>query len=252
MFDQDQPSQVDSKLETKRKGIGRFNALGWVLLFLVAVAGILWVLPPLVLNSRSSHAQEPQKVDVASLEQAVRGGDERAILKLARFYAGSGMRRDLDKAASLYRQAMDRGNAEAMAGLGELYQSGRLGSNGLTMAVEFYRKAAESGNMTGQYNLGYCYERGQGVEHNEKEATKWYRLAAEGGDATAQYDVAQRYALGLGTETDLVEAYKWYVLASKQGQPDARTKLSALKSKLDSQQTKEANSRVAEFRARNP
>lgn len=219
----------------------------FAVIVLGGVAAIAWA----TLKTPPPPAAAPEKVDVDALARIAASGDQPSAMKLARLYVqGTQMRHDLQKAAGLYRQAADKGNAEAMAALGELYQSGRLSSNGLPVAVELYQKGAELGSVAAQYDLAYLYEKGKGVEKNQTLAAKYYTLAAEGGDSNAQYNIGQRYALGVGVTKDPVEAFKWLSVALQNGQTDANAKLEEVKKEMEAAQITEAKRRISAFHPR--
>jgi len=52
--------------------------------------------------------------------------------------------------------------------------------------VKLFRQAADKGNAQAQYNLGIMYKNGQGVKRDDKEAVKWFQRAADQGHAKAQ------------------------------------------------------------------
>jgi TPR repeat protein len=52
-------------------------------------------------------------------------------------------------------------------------------------AAAYFRQAAKRKHVAAQTMLGYCYHLGTGVEKNLTEAAKWYRKAAEQGHRQA-------------------------------------------------------------------
>src|SRR5579883_1835898 len=112
------PAQNSGK-PSSQAGRG-FKLLLGVFLGIVVVSGMVWALWAYRASFTGNVApQEPERVDVPALEQKASAGDVSALLKLGHVYAsGSGVNRDLKKAASLYQEAVDKGDAEAMAALG--------------------------------------------------------------------------------------------------------------------------------------
>ena len=88
-------------------------------------------------------------------------------------------------------------------------------------AVECFRDAAERGYAEAQYKLGVCYANGDGVERNYEKAVKWYRDAAEQGDAFAQINLGICYLNGRGVPKDVTEGLRWYHKAADQEHPVA-------------------------------
>jgi hypothetical protein len=81
---------------------------------------------------------------------------------------------------------------------------------------------AERGNAQAQAYLGFMFETGRGVPQNYTEAALWYRRAAEQGDSLAQYSLGLLYDKGQGVPRDLVEAAKWLNLATAGAPRQAR------------------------------
>lgn len=71
-----------------------------------------------------------------------------------------------------------RGNAEAQALLGFMYEHGRGVAQDYVAAAYWYRCAAEQGYPTAQYLLGLLYDKGHGVPRSDMLAYTWLNLAA--------------------------------------------------------------------------
>ena len=92
----------------------------------------------------------------------------------------------LERAASLYENAANQGNALAMHNLAVLHTSGLLGGKpDMEAAVDWFIRAASLGVKDSQVNLGILHTRGMGVETDLVEAWKWFEIAARAGDADA-------------------------------------------------------------------
>jgi hypothetical protein len=83
-------------------------------------------------------------------------------------------------AAQIFGYLAQRGNAEAQAFLGVLYEKGLGVPQNYTQAAIWYRRAAEQGHTGGQYKIGLLYDRGQGVPQDTVQAEKWLILATAG------------------------------------------------------------------------
>ncbi|MBK6659731.1 MAG: sel1 repeat family protein [Proteobacteria bacterium] len=116
---------------------------------------------------------------------------------------------DLPRAATLFTQLAEAGNAEAQAHIGYMTYRGEGVRADKAKAVEWYRKAAAQGNRDAQYNLAVAYAFGDGVAQNDAQALHWYQRAAEQGSAVAQYSLGVSYALGEGARRDDALALKW-------------------------------------------
>ena len=101
--------------------------------------------------------------------------------KLGEIYSNGARKKD-PEAIKWYKMAAERGDAEALKQLGDIYEK----ENALE-AVKWYKMAIEQGNASASFNLGLIYEYGKpGIPKNKAEAIKWYRKAAEQGSETAQ------------------------------------------------------------------
>ena len=121
------------------------------------------------------------------------------------------------EAVKYYRQAADKGNADAQCDMGYCYATGKGVSQDDVQAVYWYHKAAEQGNRIAQSNLAYYYSTGIGVTQDYNEAAKWARKSAEQGYSIGQFRLANFYYFGQGVEKDYAEAVRWYTKAAEQG-----------------------------------
>jgi hypothetical protein len=71
-----------------------------------------------------------------------------------------------------------RGNANAQAFLGFMYENGYGAPQAYDAAADLYIDAAIRGNSFGQCMLGLMYDKGHGVERDVVLAYKWLNLAA--------------------------------------------------------------------------
>jgi hypothetical protein len=133
--------------------------------------------------------------------------------------------KDYAAAATLFRQAAEGGNVDAMGFLGYLMEHG-LGVNAdPSGSVVWYKKAAESGNVVAMLNLGTWWANNRG---EYSEAIIWYRKAADAGSGQAMAFLGLLYEQGRGVATDLNEAIFWYRKAVQAGYKDAQNSLQRL------------------------
>jgi TPR repeat protein len=201
-------------------------------------------------ESSSSPQVVAKPPDMAALENAVQHGDAQSQLQMGKALVeggANGVQPNYKKAAYWYGLASTNGSIEAMARLGELYQTGRGGVKNLSNAVALYSKSADAGNITGLVDLGFLYEKGIGVPRDQKLAAKYYRLASEEGDPIAQFDYGQRCLHGIGVDQDAIEGMKWLMIAAARGQSDSAAKLADAKREAPSQQIAEAQKRADSF-----
>ena len=154
----------------------------------------------------------------------------------------------LTKAYAYFKAAADRGNAEAMGKMGEIYVSEFYPFNDKSKSDKYYSKALKAykkmvdtdGNAC--YEIGYMYQNGLGVDKdlgqakyyykegallgdnnaawrlgliykNEMEYTDAYNFllkAADGGQGMAMFELAKLFESGLGTSYSKEKAIEWY------------------------------------------
>ena len=98
----------------------------------------------------------------------------------------AGFEKDAQKAADLYRKAVEldskaaqQGDVGAQTALGFAYLSGNGVPQDYKRAHELFSKAAEQGNQFAQYNLSFMFGEGLGVAQDSKQAAEWYRKACQ-------------------------------------------------------------------------
>ena len=196
-----------------------------------------------------------------------------------RFYWGSGVKKDLAHALSLYMQAASMGDPEAQYIAGAMYFTGQGTDRNMQMgfkllhtaarngkstpdsqkiiaqsfllgtvapknipeAVKWYSQAADEGDRDAQNELGFMYFVGKGVEQDFQKAFTLFLKAAERGLSVAQYNIGIMYFTGNGVEqTDLVQAYVWLNLAAAAGHQESAAARQYLESLLTSSQLEDA------------
>ena len=107
-----------------------------------------------------------------------------------------------------------RGDVEAQAALGAMFEDGRGGAPDYDRAVSWYRLAADGGDAFAAYRLGLLYEKGLGVRRDVDEAANLYRRAAAAGSEPAAFRLGQLYEQGALGIRDVAEALRWYRMAA--------------------------------------
>lgn len=95
-------------------------------------------------------------------------------------YSGDGTPIDYERAALLFRELAQQGNAEAQFALGAMFQNGQGVPQNYMEAVKWYQKSAMGNHPAGQFLLGLALKEGSGLPRDRVEAFKWLQLAAEG------------------------------------------------------------------------
>lgn len=83
-------------------------------------------------------------------------------------------------------------------------------------AVYWYKEAANKGNAEAQLAIGLCYAEGIGITKDMEQAAFWLRMAAERGELqTAQYALGMCYLMGDGVPKNNKKRYIGFVKQRK-------------------------------------
>jgi TPR repeat protein len=131
---------------------------------------------------------------------------------------GKGVEKDAAKEARLYGQAAEQGHACAQYIIGECYALGKGVEADKAQAARLFGQAAEQNDADARLWLGWCYEHGQGLGQNASAAVEQYRLAVAGGCAAANASLGLCFEKGRGAlPSDPAEAARLYALAAAGG-----------------------------------
>ncbi len=146
-------------------------------------------------------------------------GDAEAIEKIKEIYRSA-------RATVLIRAAAEKGDPVAQYHMGRMNSGTEVGiHDNPAEAVKWLRRAAEQGYARAQNNLAVKYRDGRGVEKDYVKSIKWRRKAAEQSYSRAQWGLGYMYKMGLGVKQDYAEAAKWYEKAIDQECPGAMNAL---------------------------
>ncbi len=161
-------------------------------------------------------------VAVNEFTKATNEGDAEAMRNLAQIAVS---KEDYSKAMIMLINSADKGNAEAMLNIGQLYEWGWGVSIDGAKAVEWYTKAADNGKAEAMFTIGFLYAMGETVPQDQTNSTKWYIKAMESlikaadkGDPHAMELIALMYADHRGVPEDQIKATEWYIKAANNGQ----------------------------------
>jgi uncharacterized protein len=156
--------------------------------------------------------------------EAAEKGDAQAQFALSYFYrAGLALEvpQDEGEAFLWMKRAAEAGYDEAELELGNMYGTGVGTNKDLVKAFVWIRKAAVKGNAGAQHNLASLFINGYGVPQNYTEGLKWLKQAAAGGHTQAKVEVGRCYANGRGVPVDKAKAMNWYRAAAADGNTEA-------------------------------
>ena len=180
-----------------------------------------------------SNGWENRPADFAAavpwLERGVARGERFAKRRLAKIleFGEPGVAADPVRAAALFLEEAEAGNAWAASRLGRMYESGRgVGTNDAER-VRWTRIGAEGGNADACLAYGWCIESGiGGLPVDCAEAAGWYRKAADAGVVQAQYNLANFLSEGRpGVPVEPAEAVALFRKAAAGGRAWAYWKL---------------------------
>jgi TPR repeat protein len=132
-----------------------------------------------------------------------------------------------EQAFKMLADLAEKGNADAMNGLGSFYFRGLGVEKDDVLATRWFAKAAEKGQVQAMYSLGCCSYQGHGVPKDMAAALRWFTRAGEQGHAEGAYNAGVLHATGQGTPADKGKARTWYQTAAGLGSVEARARLGA-------------------------
>ena len=145
---------------------------------------------------------------IRRLEKRMEMNDGRAIYSLGVHYFNGeiGLSQNHSKAAELFHQAGELGDADAYYGIGNACKFGDGVEVDEKKAVHYWELAAMGGSSIARYNLG-VYERKAG---NMDRAIKHYMIAAQDGNCFALESIKIMYADEEATKSDYATALQSY------------------------------------------
>ena len=124
---------------------------------------------------------QDQGLAIKWAEQAAVQGDLQALLTLGKiYYAGVGTEKDLPKALQYFEQALgvDKSNRLVQNQLGIMYYKGEGGEADYRRAASLCKQAANKGQAGCQYYLGLMYVNGEGVTQDIDTGISWMKKSA--------------------------------------------------------------------------
>lgn len=108
------------------------------------------------------------------------------------------------------KRLAEKGQANAMYQLGQMYELGMGVANNRGKAYEWYLKAAKQGQPSAAYQVGYAYYWGKAGRPKDRDlAFQWFSKAADSGNHLAMTYLSKMYAIGQGTKRDKEQSVVW-------------------------------------------
>jgi len=129
------------------------------------------------------------------IEKAAMAGDTEAQLQLGYFYLNpsGGDEVNVGSALQMFKQAAERGHAEALTALGNLYMETR-GSIDYAQAMKWHRLAAAKEQPASELAVGWMYFHGFGVERNVPLAVEWTEKGAQRNHPQGWYNLGRFFS----------------------------------------------------------
>lgn len=179
----------------------------------------------LALGAAPSLSAQPaapaQPFALVAVEAAAAKGDAEAIATMGWLHeTGRGVPADLVRAAQHYRAASAKGDPFAQWRLGVMIDKGQA-EGSLGDAVMLFRRAAAQKSAEAMASLGVMHATGRGVERDYEAAMRYYQAAARMGSAHGLEGIGVLYANGQGVARDMGEALAHWLVAASAGDRDA-------------------------------
>jgi hypothetical protein len=120
-----------------------------------------------------------------------------------------GVPQDNWRALRLFRKAVDCGNADALASLGYMYETGAGVPQNVFRAKDLYQQSATLGSAVGMDKLAHGYMQSAPAPDYTR-ARIWFEKAAALGNRSAALSLGEMYQLQMGVSLDLNKAMEWY------------------------------------------
>ncbi len=142
------------------------------------------------------------------------------------------VKKDMEKAAFYYEQAVALGYCPAVPNLAGIYEHGAEGvAVDLERSTQLYIKAAQCpGRAADHWKLGTRYRSGIGIRKNCTKALEQFVLAFDGGEPRAPIDIGNFYYHGCGDEfmPDKQLAFDFFLWSAKSGYPLGQNNVGAM------------------------
>ena len=124
---------------------------------------------------------------IKNLKEKAEQGDPLAQNNLSmKYYYGTGMEQDKEKAFEWVLQSAKQGFAPAQHAVAVMHLKGTGVEQDKEKAFEWMLQSAKQGNAPAQHTIAQMYLKGEGVEQNKEKTTKWMLKSKEQGFAPAQ------------------------------------------------------------------
>ncbi len=172
--------------------------------------------------SESAGESETPAAEVQAASAAAVAEGRRLMAEAERLRWGKGealVQRDAlySRAAALFREAADAGDADGLYEFGKCCLRGEGGKKDEPRALQCFQLAVQAGHAAAHCELGDCYVRGTSVERDCKRAVELYNIALAKGEPGALDSLAYSYFYGWGVRPDGARAIEYSLRARELG-----------------------------------
>ncbi|QWB99381.1 sel1 repeat family protein [Mycoplasmatota bacterium] len=123
------------------------------------------------------------------------------------YYLGLSVKKNDEKALTLFKKSWEGLYPEAIYMLGRMYEGGHGVDQDLQQAFNFYQAGIHS--LNAKTRLAKMYEEGIGIEKDMTKAIKLYNELRKEGSGYAMYKIGRFYLTGQGLKKNLNNGYQW-------------------------------------------
>jgi hypothetical protein len=154
----------------------------------------------------------------AKAQRPTQAGSPDLITQANNYFHGvNGVAKDISKAFTLYLQAAQSGNAEAMNKVGLFYKEGIVVPANKEQAMYWLTRSAENGFAKAYFNLGTIYKDNKGAGQDFTKAFYYYSKGAVANDLQSIYSKGYLLYKGFGCTQEYMQAVECFKQgASKQ------------------------------------
>lgn len=143
-------------------------------------------------------------------------------------------RKEYEKALAIWEDEAKKDNDQAMANLGIMYLKGEGVKKDALCAKDWFEKASDFDNDSANYNLALMYQSKIGVEENVDRAIEYFRKAVKKNHQGANFRLALLLLKDRNNLSKLQEGFTCMLNAAKSGHPMAKTQITGLDNKPNS------------------
>lgn len=122
--------------------------------------------------------------------------------------------------AASYQETLplaESGERDAEFRVGQMLEHGTGVEKDIVKAADWYRRSAENGMVLAMLSYGIMLQHGDGVAKDDVAGAAWIMKAAEAGQVTAQANLGAIYLAGAGLPRNIVLAHDWFLKSAQRG-----------------------------------